>query len=74
MTVEGLTYNNTRPPPQRRPQYGEVHLPREPHDDAEKQPLDRQTHLTMALAIFTPVAAAYGAIAFGLYHAAEAVL
>ena len=30
---------------------------------------DGRTHWTLALAIFTPVAAAYGAIAYGLYLA-----
>jgi hypothetical protein len=35
-------------------------------------PLDRRSEAIFALAIVTPVTAAYGAIAFGLYLAADA--
>lgn len=73
MNSEGLTYN-ALPAPRRRPQYGDVHLSDEPSGGAEAHRLGRGTHWTLAVAIFTPVLAAYGSIAYGLYLTAEGLL
>jgi hypothetical protein len=43
-----------------------------PPGEVEEQ-LDGLTHGSLALAIFIPVAATYGAIAYGLYLASDAI-
>ena len=46
--------------------YGDGQHAYEPPAELEDN-LDRATHWTIAVAIFTPVLAAYGAIAYGAY-------
>ena len=63
-------------PRPRGPAYGEVAstpAPAEPEKEAAG-PLDRRTEALLALAVVTPVLATYGAIAYGLYLAANAML
>ena len=72
MSSEALAYSEPLIAPERQPAYGEGQLAYEPSVEDEGQ-LDRRTQSTLALAIFTPVAAAYGAIAYGLYLAADAI-
>ena len=66
------------PVPRRRgPAYGEVAsppAPAEPEKETSAGPLDRRTEALLALAVVTPVLATYGAIAYGLYLAANAML
>lgn len=70
---EGLAYGDTAPPPRRtQPAYGDARLSSEASPKVEDD-LDRRTHIMLALAVFTPVAAAYGAVAYGVYLAAEAI-
>ena len=52
-----------------RPAYGDGQLTYEPKAEVEEC-LDGRTHLVLAVAIFTPVVAAYGALAYGLYYVA----
>jgi len=59
--------------PERRLMYGDAQLAYEPPAVLEGH-LDGRTKWTIALAIFAPVVAAYGAIAYGLYQAADAIL
>jgi hypothetical protein len=65
------------PVPRRRgPAYGEVvspPAPAEPEKETSAGPLDRRSEAILGLAIVTPVMAAYGAIAYGLYLAADAI-
>jgi hypothetical protein len=72
MRSEGLAYSEPRISPERPPAYGDGQLAYEPPVEVEGQ-LDRRTQRTLALAIFMPVVAAYGAIAYGLYLGAHAV-
>jgi hypothetical protein len=53
--------------------YGDGQLAYEPPAETEDD-LDRAVDWTIAFAIATPVIAAYGGIAYGLYLAAGAVL
>ena len=53
--------------------YGDGQLAYEPPAEIEDN-LDRAVEWTIAVAIATPVIAAYGGIAYGLYLAAGAVL
>ena len=71
MSSEGLASSEPLITPQRTPAYGEQ-LAYEPPVEVEEQ-LAGRTHWTLALAIFTPVVATYGAIAYGLYLAADAI-
>ena len=68
MSSEALAYSERRITPA----YGDGQLTYEAPGEVEEQ-LDGLTHWTLALAIFTPVATAYGAIAYGLYLAAAAI-
>jgi hypothetical protein len=65
------------PVPRRRgPAYGEVAstpAPAEPEKETAG-PLDRRTEAIIGLTIVTPVMATYGAIAYGLYLAADGML
>ena len=73
MNSGGLTYEETLPAyAQGLPAYGEA-LP--VADAAENVPesFDRGKDWSLAFAIFTPVAAADGAIAYGLYLTAAAI-
>ena len=73
MSSKGLAYSEPLVAPQRTPAYGEGQLGyEEPSAEVEEQ-LGRRVHLSLALAIFAPVVAAYGAIGYGLYLAAGAI-
>ena len=76
MSTDGLAYSEQLPVPRRPgPAFGQVGPP--PEIEATKEgagPLDRRTEVVLGLAIVIPVVAAYGAIAYGLYHAAGAIL
>ena len=73
MSSDGLAYSEPLITPERRPAYGDGHLAYEPPVEFEDELDQGRTHWTLAFAIFTPVAAAYGAIAYGLYLAAVAI-
>jgi hypothetical protein len=76
MSSGDIAYQEQLPVPRRRgPAYGEVESPpasAEPEKETAR-PLDRGSEAILAVAIVTPVMAAYGAIACGLYLAAAAV-
>jgi len=72
MSSEGLAYSERLIAPARGPAYGEGQLAHEPPAKVVET-LERRTHWVIALAIFTPVAAAYGAILYGFYIAAGAL-
>jgi hypothetical protein len=77
MSTGDIAYQEQLPVPRRHgPAYGEVAAPPAPAEPKQETegPLDRRTEALFALAIVTPVMAAYGAIAYGLYVAAEAIL
>jgi hypothetical protein len=71
MSSEGLAHSEPLVARERRPAYGEGQFAYE--RPAGEEQFDRGTDRALALVIFTPVAAAYGAIAYGLYLAAEAI-
>ena len=76
MSTGDISYQEQLPvPPRRRPAYGEVEPPRAPAEPEKETagPLDPRTEAVLAFAIVTPVMAAYGAIAYGLYLAADAI-
>ena len=73
MRSEGLAYSEPLITPERPPAYGDGQLAYEPGVEVEGQ-LDGRTQWTLALLIFTPAVATYGAIAYGLYVAADAIL
>ena len=73
MSSEALAYSEPLIAPERPPLYGDGQLAYEPCVEVEEQ-VDRRHDWTLTLAIFTPVLAAYGAIAYGLYMAAHAVV
>jgi len=78
MSTGDIVYGEQLPAPRRRgPAYGEVAAqpaPAEPEPETQTAgPLDRRTEGILALAIVTPVVAAYSAIAYGLYLAANAL-
>jgi hypothetical protein len=68
MSSEALAYSERRITPA----YGDGQLAYEAPGEVEEQ-LDGLTHGSLALAIFIPVAAAYGALAYGLYLASDAI-
>jgi hypothetical protein len=60
----------------RRPAYGEALPPATAPARPEREaagPLDRRSESILALAIITPVVAGYGALAYGVYLAADAI-
>ena len=59
-------------PSRSQPVYGDGRLAYEAPDKVEEH-LDGTSHIVLALGIFTPVIAAYGAAAYGLYLAAQAI-
>jgi len=69
MSTDGYAYGEQLPVPGRRvPAFGEPEPP--PDVEAEQKvasPLDRRTEAVLAVAVVTPVVAAYGAIAYGVY-------
>jgi hypothetical protein len=66
---EGVAYGATAPASSRsQPVYGDGRLSYEEPPKA-KEHLDRRHEVAVAMAIFVPVIAAYGALAFGLYRA-----
>jgi hypothetical protein len=70
---EGVAYGAPAPAPSRsQPAYGEGQLSYEPPLELEEH-LDRSSHATLAVAIFAPVIATYGAAAYGFYLAAHAI-
>jgi hypothetical protein len=77
MSTGDIAYQEQLPVPRRRgPAYGEVAAPparAEPKKETEG-PLDRRTEALLALAIVIPVTAAYAAIAYGVFLAADAIL
>jgi hypothetical protein len=77
MSTGDIAYQEQLPVPRRRgPAYGEVGSPPVPAEPEKETagPLDRRTEGILAFAIVTPIIAAYGAIAYGLYVAADAIL
>ena len=75
MSSGDISYREQLPvPKRRRPAYGEVESPPAPAEPEKETagPLDRR-RVILALAIVTPVMAGYGAIAYGLYLAADAL-
>lgn len=74
MSSEALAYGEPLVAAERPPLYGDGQLAYErPPVDVEAQ-VDRGHDWTLTLVIFMPVLAAYGAIAYGLYVAAHAIL
>lgn len=68
---EGVAYGAHAPAPSRsQPAYGEGRLSYEEPPKAEEH-LDSRTEIALALAIFMPAIAAYGAVAYGIYRAAS---
>jgi hypothetical protein len=75
MSSGDISYREQLPvPKRRRPAYGEVESPPAPAEPEKETagPLDRR-RVILALAIVTPVMPGYGAIAYGLYLAADAL-
>jgi len=77
MSTGDIAYQEQLPVPRSRgPAYGEVESPTAPAEPEKETAgaLDRRTEAILALAIVTPVMAAYSAIAYGLYQAADVIL
>ena len=73
MNSGGLTHDETLPAyAEGLPAYGEA-LPVVEAADERPESFDRGKDWQLAFAVFAPVVAAYGAIAYGLYLAADAV-
>lgn len=71
---EGVAYGASAPEPSRRqPVYGEGRLSYEQPPKAEER-LAGRTEIALAFAIFAPAIAAYGAVAYGIYRAASALV
>ena len=74
MNSGGLAYEETLPAyAAGLPAYGEA-LPVADAADDVPESFDRGKDYPLAFVIFTPVVAAYGAIAYGVYLAADAIL
>jgi hypothetical protein len=74
MSSGGLSYEEALPAyAEGRPAYGEAVTVIEAADEVAER-FDRGKDWPLAFAIFTPVIAAYGAIAYGLYVVANALL
>ena len=73
MNSGDLTYEETLPAyAEGLPAYGEA-LPVADVADDVPESFDRGKDWPLAFAVFTPVVVAYGAIAYGLYLAADAI-
>ena len=73
MSSELFAYGEPLTAPERPPLYGDGQLAYEHPVEVDEQ-VDRRHDWTLTVAIFTPVAAAYGAIAYALYVGAHAIL
>jgi hypothetical protein len=78
MSTGDIAYQEGSPAPRRRarPAYGELASPPPAPAEPEKEtagPLDRRFEGILALLIVTPVLAAYGGIAYGLFLASDAI-
>ena len=74
MSSGGLAYEETLPAhAEGRPAYGEA-LPVVEAADEVAERFDRRKDWPLAFTIFTPVVVAYGAIGYGLYVVASALL
>jgi len=69
MSTDELANGEQLPVPRRRgPAFGDARpLPGVEEKEEPHGPLDRRTEVILALAILTPVVAAYGAISYALY-------
>ena len=77
MSTGDIAYQEHSPVPRSRgPAYGEVESPPAPAEPEKETAgtLDRRTEAALAVAIVMPVTAAYGAIAYGVSVAADAIL